>query len=255
MFPTLPGSRLLIAALLGLGSRAVLAQTLAPAAPKATYATPVPPAVRQLYAAADPVPALLYSGPEYVDYAMRYGARVGHQFFLVPEPQPGSVVYNQQPFDNLLLRYDVVLGQLVLNQPTSPLTLRLVNEKLARFTVDGHRFERLQADSTAGLLTTGFYEVLADGPVRLLVRRAKRLQERIENRMVKAEFIPTDRLYAYKQGRYYALNSKSAVLQLLADREPEVRAYQRQHKLKLRRKLFENVTWALITYYNQLPPR
>ncbi|RFP66249.1 hypothetical protein D0N36_04315 [Hymenobacter lapidiphilus] len=227
-----------------------------PEPPAATYAVPAPAAVQRLYRAADPVSSLLYNGPEYVNYAMRYAARAGHQFFLTPELRPGNVFYYQQSFAGLQLRYDVVLDQVVLEQPTSPLTLRLVNEKLDRFTIADHSFERLQADSTAGgLPATGYYEVLAEGPVRLLARRTKRKQERVEGRIVTVEFILTDRLYASKAGRSYSVNSKSAVLKLLADREPEVRAFMRERKLKLLKNQFEKVALVLVNYYNQLPPR
>ncbi|NVO84771.1 hypothetical protein [Hymenobacter terrestris] len=227
-----------------------------PAPPAAAYAAPAPAAVQGLYQAADPVSSLLYNGPEYVNYAMRYGERLGHQFFLTPELQPGSVLYYQQPFANLQLRYDVVLDQVVLEQPTSPLMLRLVNEKLERFTIGGHHFEQLKSDSTAGgLPATAYYEVLSEGPVRLLARRAKRRQERIEGRIVKVEFIGTDRLYAYKAGRYYTVNSKAGVQKLLADRESEIRDYMRQNRLKLSKKQFENVVLLLVNHYNQLPPR
>lgn len=249
-----PLARLLATTLLLAGHAARAQSQPEPAA--AAYATPAPAAAQRLYQAADPVSSLLYNGPEYVNYAMRYAERVGHQFFLTPEPQTGSVFYYRQPFEGLQLRYDVVLDQIVLEQPTSPLTLRLVNEKLDRFTIAGHRFEHLQADSAAGgLPATGYYEVLAEGPVQLLARRTKRRQERIEGRVVRVEFIANDRLYASRAGRYYPVNSKSAVLKLLADREPEVRAYMREQKLKLRKKQFENEVVVLTNHYNQLPPR
>lgn len=252
----LPLASLLTTFLLLAGGNASQAQSQPPPPPAAAYAAPAPAAARQIYTAADPISSLLYNGPEYVNYAMRYAARVGHQFFLTPEPQPGSALYRAQPFDNLQLQYDVVLDQVVIKQPTSPLTLRLVNEKLDRFTIAGHRFEKLQADTTAGgLAATGYYEVLAEGPVQLLARRAKRQLERIESRVVRAEFVKADRLYAYRNGRYYPFNSKSAVQKLLADREPEIRAYMRQNKLKLNKKQFENSVLALVSYYNQLPLR
>ncbi|WP_092740849.1 hypothetical protein [Hymenobacter psychrophilus] len=255
MLLKLPLASLLTTSLLLAGNASQAQSQLEP--PLATtYATPAPAAARQVYSAADPISSLLYNGPEYVNYAMRYAARVGHQFFLTPDPQPGSALYRAQPFDNLQLQYDVVLDQVVIKQPTSPLTLRLVNEKLDRFTIAGHLFEKLQADTTAGgLAATGYYEVLAEGPVQLLARRAKRQLERIESRVVRAEYVTADRLYAHRDGRYYPLNSKSAVQKLLADREPEVRAYVRQNKLKLNKKRFENDALTLVNYYNQLLPR
>ena len=221
-----------------------------------SYAAEAPTAVLQLYHVAAPVSSQLYNGPEYVNYALRYVERKGHQFFLTPETLPGSVTYNQHQFNNLPLRYDTVLDQVVIGQPTSPLLIRLVSEKLPRFTIDGHPFMRIVADSTTGsALSTGYYEVLHEGRVRVLARRSKRMQERIAGRIVTAEFIPTEKLYARKDGQYRQLNSKSAVLALFADRQAEVQAYMRENNLKLRKAQFENVVVLLANFYDQLPPR
>ena len=221
-----------------------------------SFAAPAPLAVRQYYRAASPIPAQLYNGPEYINYALRYAERKDHQFFLTTEPQPGSVFYNQQQFDNLQLQYDVVLDQVVVGLPDSPLQVRLVNEKLDRFTIGGRSFVRLMADSAAGnSLSTGFYEVLREGRVQILARRTKRKQERISGRAIMAEFIPTEKLFAHKNGVYYPLSSSSSVMKLFADRQAEVQAYMRQNRLKLRKSQFESVVGILADFYNQLPPR
>ncbi|OWP64765.1 hypothetical protein CDA63_03120 [Hymenobacter amundsenii] len=220
------------------------------------FATEAPATVLQHYHAASPLAAQLYNGPQYLNYALRYTERKDHQFFLTPELQTGSVAYNQQQFDHLPLRYDVVLDQVVLGLPGSPLMVRFVNEKMPRFTIGDHSFVRLVADSAAASgLSTGYYEVLAEGRVQVLARRAKRKQERIVGRNLTVEFIPTEKLFARKDGVYHLLNSKSAALKLFADRQTEVQAYMRQNKLKLGKTQFENVVVALASYYNQLPPR
>ena len=91
----------------------------------------------------------LYNGPEYVDYAKPYHARVGHQYFLTDEKQPGSIYYNNHHFSDLLLAYDVVFDQVVIQHVTSPLTLRFLDKDVRYFTINQHRFIRLEADSTA----------------------------------------------------------------------------------------------------------
>ena len=120
-------------------------------------------AARQPYSRAlAPNPQLL-NGPEYLDYAKRYHARTGHQFFLVPEMQTGSVYYNDHLFTNVQLAYDLVLDQVVLSPPHSPLTLRLIGEKVSDFTISGHHFTRLVADSTSG---EGYAHRLVRGAAR-----------------------------------------------------------------------------------------
>ncbi|GAB3332030.1 hypothetical protein ACFQT0_04395 [Hymenobacter humi] len=196
----------------------------------------------------------LYNGPEYVDYAKRYHARTGHQFFLSPDMQTGRVDYNGQSFQNIRLAYDVVLDQVVLSHPTSPLLLRLINEKARGFTVNNHSFIRLVADSASGaVIRTGYYEVLVDSSVQVLAKRAKRQQEHLQQQQVDVEFTDTDRLFIRKAGQYYAIKRKSQALRLFADQKPALQKFMQEQKLSFRKADFEASVVQLARYYCSLP--
>jgi hypothetical protein len=209
---------------------------------------------KQQYANAFLSHTVLYSGPEYFDYSKPYHACTGHQYFLVPERQLGSVVYNQHAFSNVLLSYDVVLDQVVLSPPQSPLTLRLINEKVDRFSIGPHRFTRLVADSASrNVIRTGYYEVLVDSTVQVLAKRSKRMQEHISQMSIDVEFIPADRLFIRQAGRYYAVASKSSVMHLFADHSKEMQKYSQEHKLRFSKAQREASIVQLVAYYDSLP--
>lgn len=213
-------------------------------------------AAQRPYVAAFATHSLLLNGPEYLDYAKRYHASTGHQYFFSPEKQAGTVTYNDRLFTNLHLAYDLVLDQVVLSPPSSPLMLRLINEKVSGFTLNEHRFVRLVADSaSAGVIRTGYYEVLAEGSLRLLAKRVKHLQERIAQPYINVEFSPADKLYLYKAGRYYAVASKRSVLRLLADRNKDLQKFSQDRKLKFNQARREGSIAQLVAYYAGLPPR
>ena len=196
----------------------------------------------------------LYNGPEYVDYAKRYQSRTGHQFFLWPDKQLGSVYYNGQAFKNVQLAYDVVLDQVVLPHPTSPLLLRLINEKVDRFDINEHHFRRLVADSASSqIMRTGFYEVLVDSSVQVLAKRAKRLQEHVVQPTVAVEFTTTDRLFIKKAGTYYAIKRKANAMRLFSDKNKEMQKFVQQNKLTLNRLPLEASVVQLARYYCSLP--
>lgn len=212
--------------------------------------------VRARMAAAEATHPQLINGPEYENYAQRYYTIVGHQFFLTPEKHAGGVFYNGYYFDNLHLRYDVVRDQVVLPQPTSPLQFRLVNEKVGYFVIDGHHFVRLQPDSLASrVLGPGYYEVLQDGPVQVLARRAKRIQEQNRDQRVNAAFILTDRLFINKDGQYFAVNKKSAAFRPFADRSREMQRYVQEQKLRFNHTNLETSVLQLARYYASLTAR
>jgi hypothetical protein len=221
-----------------------------------TNASPVSASIDQLqkqYAQSFPVHSQLFNGPEYVDYAKRYQKNIGHQFFLSPEQAQGSVFYNDHYFPGLPLVYDIVLEQIILQQPGSPLRLRLVNEKVRSFSLADHHFIRVEADSATGdVIRTGFYEVLVDSTVQVLAKRSKQQKERINEGKTRLEFTPADKLFLKKAGTYYSINSRGALTRLLADRGKEVQQYIRANKLKFRKGTREADIVQLTRYYNGL---
>lgn len=209
---------------------------------------------RQQYAGSFVGNSQLYNGIEYVDYSKRYHTRQGHRFFASPEQQAGSVDYNGRAFTGLQLNYDVVLDQVLLSPPNSPLLLRLVDERVRGFSLGTHHFVRLLADSTASSgVQTGYYEVLFAGTVQVLAKRAKRMQERLEQNNLNVQFTAADRLFLKKAGAYYPVNRKSAVLRVFADHGKEVQAYLKANKLSFKKDQFEPSVVALAGYYNGLP--
>ena len=237
----------LLLLLCGLAYHPAAAQVAADAQLTAAAAT-----ARQYYAATLAGQPQLYNGPEYTDYARRYRSQAGNQFFLATARQAGSVFYNGQLFSPVQLAYDIVRDQVVLTQPTSPVMLRLVNERVRYFTLGEHRFVRLVADSTAGVLPTGYYEVLVSTGVQVLAQRAKYLHERVINGGIDVSFDVADKLFAQRAGTYYAIGSQGALLHLLADHGPEVQQYIEMHKLRFGQAQLEGSAVQLIQYYNAL---
>ncbi|UOQ66608.1 hypothetical protein [Hymenobacter volaticus] len=205
------------------------------------------------YSAIYPVHAHLFNGPEYVDYSKRYFKNTGHQFFGVPEKQDGSIYYNNQYFTGLQFTYDVVLQQIVLLHPTTPLYLRLINERVNYFTLAGHHFKRIVVDSLSSkVFNTGFYEVLVDGKVELLANRSKQMLEKIENRNINAEFVVTDKLFLKKDNVYHTVNKKNSVLKILYDRNEELKKFSSSKKLKFKKASRESSIIQLVEYYRSL---
>jgi len=198
----------------------------------------------------------LYNGPEYLDYAKRYYKQEGHQFYVWPTMQPGRVFYNNHQFEQVQLVYDIVLDQVVLSPPGSPVTLRLVNEFVRDFNINDRHFVRLVADSaSSAVIRTGYYQLLLNAPVQVLAKRTKRTQERVAQQQRNVEFTSKDRLFIKKQGVYYPIKGKSAAMRLFADRAPEMQAYLKEQKLSFRKADFEASLVQLARHYTELPAR
>lgn len=215
---------------------------------------PAAEALRQEYASEPVNYPYLYNGPEYADYTRKYHTLTGNQFFLKPEMLPGTANYNGRDFANLRLQYDLVLDQVVLSQPGNPLKLRFLDDKVHAFSVDGHGFVRLVADSSnSNVIRTGYYELLADGPVQVLAKRSKTMYEHVNRPYVDVSFSESNRLYMQKAGRYYPVRSKGTALRLFADHSGEMQQYLKEHRLRFDKSSRESSLIGLTRYYNSLP--
>jgi hypothetical protein len=213
-------------------------------------------AAQQQYADAFAGSSRLFNGPEYLDYARAYHERTGHQFFASPELQPGSLHYDGRYFSGVRLAYDVVRDQVVLAQPGTLLTLRLIDEKVHAFAINQHHFIRLVADSSAGrVIRTGFYELLLDSRIQVLAKRSKNLRESVAQQAVAVDFSSADKLFIKKAGVYYAITSKASAMRLFADRDQEVQQYAQTQHLKFNRDQREAAVLQLAQYYCTLAPQ
>ena len=231
--------------------RPAAAQVLA-TADSATVAASVAAAARTYTGALGPE-SVLYDGAEYVDYTVP-GTR-GHQFFGGPEAQPGSVVYRGGQFAGLPMRYDLVRDQPILLYPGQAVAIMLVPEKVVSFTLGGHRFVRVVGDSlTAGSLPTGFYELLADGPVCLLARHSKRVFQTIISQTLTLEYRQSDALYVRTATATAEVSNLKKLLTLLPDHQAEVQRYARQQQLSFAPAGRAESAERLLRYYYSLRP-
>jgi hypothetical protein len=196
--------------------------------------------------------SVLFNGPEYVDYVKP--GTIGHQFFGEASPQPGTVVYRQGSFQQVPLRYDIVLDQVVMTYPGQTGVITLVPNYISRFSLGSHQFARLLADSATGrAMPTGFYEVLHPGPVSLLARHTKRIQQTYHEQTLRFEYRQSDQLYVRTPDAAAEVSSLKDLLALLPAHQADVQRYARQHRLRFAAAQREASAVEVLRYYDTLP--
>lgn len=232
----------------GLSARA---QTAAPPGPAAS-------ALTRQYLAARGSTVGLYNGGEYVDYTSPQIK--GNPYFGGEELAPGQVHYDGFSYAGVPLQYDAHLDAVIARSADGPMRFRLVSELVAEFSLPGHRFVRLPADTTG--MAAGFYEVLLDRPgqVQVLARRYKDLLEapqygvvQINGRSVQLrEFVVKDRYYLALPGGYRAVGTKASVLAALPAHRKELSRYARAQRLRFGEAHREQAIVALAAHYAEL---
>ncbi|WP_223648445.1 hypothetical protein [Hymenobacter psoromatis] len=240
-----------VAVLLSLLSLALRlpAAAQAPAPDTAATAAAVAAAGRT-YAAALGTEQMLYDGPEYVDYTTP-GTR-GHQFWEQPQAQTGSVMYRGGTFADVPLNYDLLRDELLLFYPSLTATIVLPAAHVAGFTLGSRRFVRLVGDTLAGALPTGYYELLAEGPVRLLARHRKQVHQTIISQALTLEYQQTDELFVRTPTITTTVTSLKKLLALLPAHQTELQRYARQQHLSFKPTDRAASAGQLLRYYYSL---
>ena len=175
----------------------------------------------------------MYNGPEYLDYLL--GNPQGYPFFASREAQPATLTYGGYSYAGVSLRYDLLRGLLVLAAPSGGQALTLVNEEVTRFTLGSHPFVRLVVDSTTNSpVRTGFYEVLVEGPARLLAAHRKTLQKHAAAQGVEREITARDDYFVAHNQHYYPVAKAADVLRLFPQHKAALRQFAKDNHLSFR---------------------
>lgn len=179
-----------------------------------------------------------------------YPGTKGHAFF--PETnsvwQTGSIMYDDTWYYGVPLMFDVNKEEVLILPPNS-IPIRLFSERVQKFQYDNKTFIRLEPDSN-NVLKTAFYQQLVDGDATILVRRIKKIDEKIEGFEIERKFITTDQYYLLKDGKYHAIHSKNDLFRLLKDRKLNLGRALKQQQLKFKRDKEKSMV-VLATFYNQ----
>lgn len=176
-----------------------------------------------------------YNGQRYHFYDWK---EKEHQFFETNEWRTGSVFYDGQQFGPAPFLYDIFLDQVVVRQVIRNNVIRLQSEKIGSFTIGEKRFVRLPKTEA---MQEGFYEILHEGPTRILVRRRKHREEKIESMKVEVYYRQTNSCYALKDGQYHPIRSKRDILRLFPDQKSAIRKELRNHDLIFRKNREESL--------------
>jgi hypothetical protein len=194
--------------------------------------------------------AHLYNGPEYFVSIRPYVK--GHQFFKEKSFEKGAVLYDGAWFYEVPMTYDVALDEVVIAHAGGGYSQVLVKPKVQEFLLSGHTFVHLNADSVAGTrLQAGFYDLMYDGSVKMLVRRKKVLKEQATSAGIEGEFNVEDAYYLWKDGKYYEVGSKHSVLKVLGGEKKLLNKFARTNSLRFKKQR-EEAIFKITHYYDTL---
>ncbi|WP_286760736.1 hypothetical protein [Salegentibacter sp. UBA1130] len=178
--------------------------------------------------------SVLFRGIEYVE--LHRVINEFHKFFEVNEFVDASIIYNDQKFPNVPIKYnvydDLILVNLQYNQNKS--IFKLINNRVQEFYINGHQFIYLETSNDIDL--NGFFEVIdREGAFKIYKRHKKDMQERRDKQMVYHEFKNDKPDYYFEfQNDVFELRNKRNLFDVFPKLKSEIRNFYRANRKEFR---------------------
>jgi len=193
----------------------------------------------------------LFRGSEYVTYAQVLKA--GYPYFGENSKRKGMVAYNKIRYNDVYLYYDLVTGQVVMNDFYNVFKIALYSPLVDSFSIENHFFIHLRDSLNPTAPRNGFYERLYNGHIQLLKKEKKDIQEDLYSSNVAQRFIQgADSAYYLKIGDvYHPVNNNRSLRNVLKDHKKELKKFIRTQQLSLRKQ--REITLIKVTaWYDSL---
>ena len=153
-----------------------------------------------------------------------------HKFFLSSDFLPGAVIYEEQPYPGLELKYNVYEDQLLAKVATQgqETFLQLIKEKVDRFSMADKLFFNIK-DSNA---YQGFAELLFETDELLLLKKhSMSLSKKMDREYAYYEFTFKNPRYLFRwQENYFELSSRRSVINIFPQLKKEIRQFYSTEK-------------------------
>jgi hypothetical protein len=175
----------------------------------------------------------LYNGKEYIAFKKNM-PEVGTLFFLSDDWDEGHVFYDGELYEKVVMRFDLLREKVVVEHKGYG-EIELISEKIKYFGLVGHTFLNSANNSVTKSLSLGFYDLIYDGSTKVLVRRLKVTEERIETQVsMILTFKEKNTISILKNGTPYEVGNKSSALKIFGDQKSALKKFMSKNNIQYR---------------------
>jgi hypothetical protein len=143
-------------------------------------------------------------GPKYFDKIRTINNN--HKYYTSPRFQTGNITYNNQPYFDIKMKYDIHFDQMII-QRTNKLekyTLQLEKSKIQRFSLMNKNFINITTKNS----TYGFVEELKKGKISLYKKHFKQRFKRLDKRFKYSLFKDESFYLVFYKNKFTEVRSK-----------------------------------------------
>ena len=171
-----------------------------------------------------------------------------HRFFIW-----GAVVYNNQPYFEIALKYDVYGDELLIKNSKildAPI-IQLDKKNITGFELNGHIFKNVTFNINQDKGVTGFFEILLENDAISIFKKHKKKISRIIEKEVYYEFKDQFQYYIRYNDTYYMLKKVSFLTTIFTEYKTQLKNSFKRHE-NLRKVDSDNYLKSIIVDLNTL---
>jgi len=154
------------------------------------------------------------------------------KFFPEADFALGSLVFDDQPYFDLDLKYDVFDDELLMkaNRQVGGRILQLYKTKVDGFSIDGHDFKQINDAQ----MESGFYEIALEKPLFSLYKKHKKNPiEQLGKKLIFYEFEDGKKeCFLYYRQDYHAIKKVSDLTNLFPDYTAPLKSFHKNQNSK-----------------------
>jgi len=162
-----------------------------------------------------------------------------HKFYKNPSFIIGDIIYDDQPYFNIEMKYDLFDDQIIVNltQETGKSMFQLIKEKVNYFTLDNRNFINIfekKVNNSSNYLN-GFYEILIKNETLILYKKHKKIRiKQLENSIVYSEFKDSNEFYIFSNNDYNIIKSKVDLIRVFPNYKKEINSFYKDNRILLK---------------------
>jgi len=157
-----------------------------------------------------------------------------HRYFMSHDFLDGFVIYDNQPFFNLKLKYDLLNDCIIASLPDDKefFKLQLVKQKTDEFTIGGHKFVSFYSNSQLKTLGyNGFLEeVFSSNNLNFYIKHHKGAKKRIDGNAVNYIFKNKSVYLLYYNNEFFIIKSVKNLIKIMPEKSKDIKEFQKSYK-------------------------
>jgi hypothetical protein len=144
--------------------------------------------------------------------------------YLTQDFKKGNIFYNDQPYFDLFLKYDIYADELVLRpyDEANITKINLIKDNIKYFTLGTSKFTNLKELNTT-LYKGGYYEeVSIKNNLTLYIKYYKEKKKSSKDEMNLIEYVPRYEFLLFKENKYNFINEKKEIIALFPDQKRKI---------------------------------